>query len=216
MASPTVGIVRDVSGQGSLREVLSRRLGDFPVRALPPGGRRRAAVAVLVVDDDRGRPAVVLTRRATGLRGHGGQWALPGGRMDRGETPEQAALRETAEEIGLRLPADRVLGRLDDYPTRSGYLITPVVVWAVGAGPMAPNPAEVASVHTVALTELDRPGVPRFVLSPDSPRPVVQLPVRGQLIHAPTAAILVQLLEVGIRGRFRRVAHHEQPGFARR
>ena len=73
---------------------------------------------------------MLLTRRAAGLRAHRGQWALPGGRCDEGETPVEAALRELHEELGLELGPDDVLGLLDDYPTRSGYLITPVVVWA--------------------------------------------------------------------------------------
>src|SRR5580658_8443687 len=97
--------------------------------------------------------ALLLTLRAAGLRAHRGQWALPGGRCDEGETPVTAALRELHEELGLALgPAD-VLGLLDDYPTRSGYLITPVVVWADTNAALAPNPAEVASVHRIPLDD---------------------------------------------------------------
>ena len=91
---------------------------------------KRAAVAIALVEADEGAngTALLLTRRAAGLRAHRSQWALPGGRCDAGETPVEAALRELHEELGLKLgPAD-VLGLLDDYPTRSGYLIAPVVV----------------------------------------------------------------------------------------
>ncbi len=95
--------------------------------------------------------ALLLTRRAAGLRSHRGQWALPGGRCDEGETPVVAALRELHEELGLELGPDDVLGLLDDYPTRSGYLITPVVVWAAKGAVITPNPDEVASVHRIAL-----------------------------------------------------------------
>ena len=96
-----------------------------------------------------GHTALLLTRRAAGLRAHRGQWALPGGRCDAGETPVEAALRELHEELGLALGPDAVLGLLDDYPTRSGYLITPVVVWAGAGAAMSPNPQEVASVHRI-------------------------------------------------------------------
>jgi len=92
-----------------------------------------------------------LTRRAASLRSHSSQWALPGGRCDPGETPAQAGLRELHEEVGLELGEDDVLALLDDYPTRSGYLVTPVVVWAGTKTTLAPNPAEVDSVHRIAL-----------------------------------------------------------------
>ena len=86
-----------------------------------------------------GGPAFLLTRRAPKLRAHGGQWALPGGRIDERETPARAAMREVAEELALTLPASSMLGALDDYETRSGYVITPLVFWG-GADPaMSPT-----------------------------------------------------------------------------
>ena len=102
----------------------------------PPPALKRAAVAIALVEADEGAAAtaLLLTRRAAGLRAHRGQWALPGGRCDSGETPVEAALRELHEELGLALGPEAVLGLLDDYPTRSGYLITPVVVWAAAGG----------------------------------------------------------------------------------
>src|SRR5581483_11819763 len=75
-----------------------------------------------------GGPAVLLTRRASRLRAHAGQWALPGGRVDPGEEPVTAAFRELVEELDLRLDPSALLGVLDDYPTRSGYVITPFVL----------------------------------------------------------------------------------------
>ena len=101
-------------------------------RGEPAPALKRAAVAIALVEADEadGGTALLLTRRAAGLRTHRGQWALPGGRCDEGETPVAAALRELHEELGLGLGPGDVLGLLDDYPTRSGYLITPVVVWA--------------------------------------------------------------------------------------
>ena len=156
--------------------------------------------------------AFVLTRRARSLRAHSGQWALPGGRLDAGETAEQAARREVAEEVGLDLGPDRVLGLLDDYPTRSGYVITPVVLWAGGAGEPFPNPDEVAELHRLPLAEIDRE--PRFLTIPESGSPVIQVPLFDRYVHAPTGAVLHQFREVVLHGRPTRVAHLEQPVFA--
>ena len=177
------------------------------------GDRRHAAVAVVVVDSDAG-PAVLVTRRALRMRAHAGQWALPGGRIDEGETPIDAARRELHEELGLHLPGSAVLGLLDDYPTRSGYVITPVVLWG-GADPeMEPQPDEVASVHRISFRELQRPDSPRFVTIPESDRPVVQIRIGSDLIHAPTGAVLLQFRRVAIEGICERVAGYEQPVFA--
>ncbi|MGB5812504.1 MAG: CoA pyrophosphatase, partial [Polyangiales bacterium] len=132
----------------------------------------RAAVAITLVTDDAGEAAFVITRRSDALRKHSGQWALPGGRLDPEETEIVAALRELDEEIGLRYESDRVLGLLDDYPTRSGFVITPVVVWGGAEAVLKPNPDEVAEAHRVALHELDAPEVPRIFDIPESDRPV--------------------------------------------
>ena len=161
-----------------------------------------------------GGPAVLLTRRAARLRAHSGQWALPGGRVDAGEDAVAAARRELREELDLDLDESAVLGVLDDYPTRSGYVITPVVLWGGADPPMHPHPDEVLSVHRVAFRELCREDSPRFVTIPESPRPVVQIPVGGDLIHAPTGAVLLQFRRVAIEGVDERVADYEQPVFA--
>lgn len=161
-----------------------------------------------------GGAAVLLTRRAATLRAHAGQWALPGGRVDPGEEPLAAARRELNEELGLTLSDDALLGELDDYATRSGYVITPFVFWG-GADPViAADPREVHSVHRVALRELCRADSPRFVTIAESDRPVVQLPIGGDLIHAPTGAVLLQFRRVAIEGVDERVDHLEQPLFA--
>ena len=146
---------------------------------------------------------------------HAAQWALPGGRTDEGETAEQAALRELHEELGLELTPDSVLGRLDDYPTRSGYVITPVVVWGGGDVVLHPDPGEVAHAYRIGLHELCRDDSPRFATIPESDRPVVQVPLGGDLIHAPTGALLVQFRWVALDGRAgERVHEFEQPVFA--
>ena len=198
----------------TLLERARSNLASFQRRAVPADGRKAAAVAVVLLPDEAGRGCFLLTKRTPTLRAHRGQWALPGGRMDSGESPEGAALRELEEEVGLSLASGAALGLLDDYPTRSGFVITPVVFWAEDPGALAPNPAEVARVHLVPLEDLDGPDVPRFVSIPESDRPVIQLPLLGSLIHAPTAAVIYQMREVVSHGRPTRVDHLEQPVWA--
>jgi len=189
-------------------------LAAFERRSLARDGRRPAAVALVLLDDDEGRACFLLTRRAASLRAHARQWALPGGRIDPGESADRAALRELREEVGLERDEPTVLGLLDDYGTRSGFIITPVVVWGGSGAALVANPAEVASVHRVPLADLDRPDVPRLVTIPESDRPVIQVPLLSTLVHAPTAAVLYQVREVVVHGRPTRVAHFEQPVWA--
>lgn len=160
------------------------------------------------------RAALILTRRAETLRDHAGQWALPGGRIEPGETPEQAALRELHEEVALELGSSAVLGRLDDFVTRSGYVITPVVVWAGAARAMVANPDEVQSIHRIPVDEFLRADAPILETTADPARPVLKMPVAREWIAAPTAAVLYQFREVCIAGRATRVAHFDQPPFA--
>jgi 8-oxo-dGTP pyrophosphatase MutT (NUDIX family) len=198
----------------SLRERIVAHLAGFDRRSEALGERRHAAVALTLIPGDLGEPAFVLTRRASRLRDHAGQWALPGGRLDPGEGPIEAALRELQEEVGLRLEPPDVLGLLDDYVTRSGFVITPVVVWGGAGGDLDPDPSEVAEVHRVPLAQLDTPEVPNLRRIPESDHPVISVPLLGTHIHAPTAALIFQLREVAIWGRATRVAHFEQPVFA--
>jgi 8-oxo-dGTP pyrophosphatase MutT (NUDIX family) len=198
----------------ALRERAQDHLARFERRPVDLDGRRHAAVAVVLLSDDDGHACLLVTKRVPKLRAHSGQWALPGGRLDAGETPIDAALRELSEEVGLSRERTDVLGLLDDYPTRSGFVITPVVVWGGGVPTLTANPDEVASIHRVALSELEKPDVPRLVSIPESPRPVIQLPILGTLVHAPTAAVVFQAREVVVHGRPTRVAHFEQPVWA--
>jgi len=170
-------------------------------------------IEALTEANDGDDTAFLLTRRASSLRSHRGQWALPGGRCDAGETPVEAALRELDEELALGLPADAVLGLLDDYPTRSGYLITPVVVWAANSAAIKPNPDEVASVHRIALDTIERDDAFDFTAIPESTRRVIRFHHQMSLIHAPTAALIYQFREV-LAGRHTRVTDLEQPVFA--
>lgn len=209
----------------SLRDALAAKLEAHERRAAPLAGRRHAAVAVVIVDSyperhadatigAAGGAALLLCQRAVGVRRHAGQWALPGGRVEPGETSLAAALRELDEELGITLDAGSLVGWLDDYPTRSGYVITPLVLWGGSDPELKPAPDEVFAAYRVGLqTVLDAEA--RFIAIPESDRPVLQLPLGGHLIHPPTGAILYQLRQVGLLGRIgERVDQFEQPVFA--
>lgn len=201
----------------ALRDTMAARMASFERHAITDPALRHAAVAIIVAEgENAAEAAILLTRRPKHLNRHAGQYALPGGRMDAGETADAAALRETAEELGLILDPSAILGRLDDYATRSGFCITPVVMWGGPAIALNPDPNEVARVFRVPLRELDAPEVPDFEPPHDGSEPIfgVPLPTLGHSLHAPTAALLFQFREVVLRGLATRVAHLEQPRFA--
>ena len=213
----------------ALREAIAAQVAAFPRTVHAVDEHHHAAVALTVIEEGVGAdlpglpalsrpsraPALLLTRRALTLRRHAGQWALPGGRLDPGETPEQTALRELEEEVGLALPASAVLGCLDDFTTRSGFVMTPVVLWGGAATELTPSPAEVASIHRIPLGEFVRDDAPRLE-PPHEPggAPVLRMPVGRSDIAAPTAALIYQFRELLCFGRVTRVAHFDQPRFA--
>ncbi len=219
-----------------LRDQRLRRLVTHHLRAFAPQAagaqvvppERRAAVAIAIADAGHGaelaglprepawsrEAALLLTRRALALRHHPGQWALPGGRIEAGESAEDAALRELGEEVGLRLTPRALLGRLDDFVTRSGFTITPIVVWAGVARRLVPQPGEVQGVHRIPVAEFMRSDAPWLDHDEGEHHAVLRMPVGASWIAAPTAAMLYQFREVCLHGRATRVAHFEQPRFA--
>ena len=195
-----------------MRDDIAANLAGFERVALLRPDLKPASVAVCVMQSPAGE-SLLITRRAHGLRNHAGQWALPGGRRDPGESIEAAALRELDEETGLRLDAHAVLGILDDYVTRSGYVITPVVVWGgETTGDLAGPASEVTQVYEIPLADLDVE--PELLSIPETDAPVIRLPLFDRFVHAPTAAIIYQFCQVALHGKLQRVAHFEAPVFA--
>ncbi len=211
-----------------LRERIAANLSAFDVVRKDDSEKRGAAVAITVADEAFGaelqgmprhatwqqRSALILTRRSTTLKNHPGQWALPGGMRDPGESVVETALRELAEEVDLHLDEGAVLGLLDDFVTRSGFVITPVVVWGGPRLELTFDPAEVASIHRIPIDEFMRDDAPMLSEIPESEHPVLRMPIGDSWMAAPTAAMLYQFREVCIGGRDTRVAHYEQPYFA--
>lgn len=194
------------------REDMTAHLAAFRRIPLSRPDLRPASVAVCILTGPGGA-TLLITRRASSLRSHPGQWALPGGRREPGESAAGAALRELAEETGLQAGPDSVLGLLDDYVTRSGYVITPVVVWGgEPPGSLAGEPGEVSHVYQIPLADLDVE--PETVTIPESDAPVIRLPLLGRYVHAPTAAIIYQFCQVALHGAEQRVAHFDAPVFA--
>ena len=202
----------DVSPAADDRAAIEANLAGFQRIGIDQPGLRAASVALCLVIRP-GALCLLITRRAASLRNHPGQWALPGGSRDPGESVEEAARRELREETGVAVPAGDVLGVLDDYATRSGYLITPVMVWGGPVRtPMAGPESEVAQIYAIPLTDLDQPA--QLLDIPESQRPVLRLPLLDGFVYAPTAAIIYQFCQVALHGLPTRVSHYEQPVFA--
>jgi 8-oxo-dGTP pyrophosphatase MutT (NUDIX family) len=216
----------DLICNSQLRLLITDNMAGHRRITLPAAKLRQAAVALCIVDYrgesgldglgplPAGAAALILTRRSKTMNNHPGQWALPGGRLEAGELPEQTALRELDEEVGLRLGTDRLLGCLDDFITRSGFLITPVVVWGGTVAELAKNDREVSSVHRIPCAEFLRTDAPLLDTSGSGENPILFMPVGNTWIAAPTAAMLFQFREVALLGREVRVGHYEQPSFA--
>lgn len=201
----------------SLRRQIAERLEKHALKTIERADLRMAAVTIVLVPDaDSGETCFLLTRRQTKLKRHSGQFALPGGRVDAGETDIDAALRELHEELGLRAKPINVLGALDDFATRSGYRIRPFVLWVEDATSLAPDPNEVAACFQIPVSDLTSPEIPMLRAIKESDQPVLSAPIRSlaEEVFAPTAALLYQFRELALAGRSTRVSHFEQPLFA--
>lgn len=185
----------------SLIDRIARSLAAEPPHDLLPGDilegqeEEPSPAAVLVALTDRAQPGLILTTRRDDLRTHAGQVAFPGGRIDPGETPVQAALREANEELGLDPHHVTIFGEADAYRTVTGFCVTPVVGLVPPDLELTPNPAEVAGWFEAPLD---------FVLDPANQRRMsaefrgrtrhyYQIDWDGRRIWGATAAMLVNL-----------------------
>ncbi|WP_073251712.1 NUDIX hydrolase [Shimia gijangensis] len=199
-----------------LEHKIRARLAEFEPVSVTRPDLRQAAVAIIVMQNpDTGAPSIVLTLRPATMNRHAGQYALPGGRLDAGETQAGAALREVREEVGLSLQEADILGQLDDFETCSGFRITPFVLWGGSGQVLDPDPTEVEAVFFVPFTELNSPDIPQMHAwqTGEKPVPSAYIPTLGHNIFAPTAAMLFQFREIALRGKATRVSDFEQPSF---
>ena len=193
----------------ALRARMVANLSGFERREIDEP-QRRAATAIAVVDHG-GAAGYLFIRRALTMRRNPGQYALPGGRAEPGETTAETARRELAEELGVVLGPESVIGVLDDMPTRAGGVVTPVVLWAGGAVTMTPDPDEVHDAWVRAVSELDHPEAPRWVTLDGVDGQVLRMPVGSEWINPPTATMLYQFREVALHGRVVRVHEVASP-----
>jgi len=198
----------------NLRSQITSNLENHPVVTHEVANLRRASVAIAVVPQENGNAGFILTRRGKNLQTHSFQYALPGGKIDPGETQEETVLREVREEVGICVGSDAILGYLDDYVTRSGFIITPIILWVPDLSDLTPEPGEVDEIFIIGLNELFRPDSPRWIKIPESDKLVLQLPLRNRLIHAPTGALIYQFRETGILGKLTRTDEIEEPVWA--
>jgi 8-oxo-dGTP pyrophosphatase MutT (NUDIX family) len=192
-----------------LLDTMAANLRDF-TRVPSTESLSPAAVAIVVMDGD-GAPCVPIFQRTSNMSRHAGQMALPGGRLHDGESAEECAIREFREELGLGVNSSDVLGMLDDFDTRSGFTITPVVIWTdAPAAALQPSKFEVAQLYVIAIPEL------RAAVSTARPGQAFSLRLERLEVFAPTAAILYQFSEVALDGREARVTDFYQPPFTHR
>lgn len=194
-----------------LRARVAANLAAFDRREIARPELRRAAIAVLLSPHE-GQVTYVLTRRSLNLRRGAGNYALPGGHLEPGEDAVGAAMRETAEELGVATRPRQVLGMLDDFVTLGGHAVTPVVIWSSRPLVLAPDPVEVHEVWRLPIAELDHPDSPRAEPNPGG-APILKMFARGHWINPPTAAILYQFREVALHGRATRVIDIGQPSW---
>jgi 8-oxo-dGTP pyrophosphatase MutT (NUDIX family) len=175
---------------------LQRALATRERETLEFSGFRKAAILVPLLQTE-GHYELLFTVRASHLLNHAGQISFPGGRLDDGESIEEAARREAFEEVGLELPPSSVLGFLDDVPSPARYVVTPVVAVIEKPSSFVLNHDEVEEMFTVplmALTQLE-PRAEERVLE-GRRRVIYFYPYRERLIWGLTGNVLRNLLEV--------------------
>lgn len=171
--------------------------GDWPN---PKAPAELTPAAVLIPVINRGdQPTVMFTQRTAHLNDHAGQISFPGGRKDPGDVDAaHTALRETEEETGLARDRVQVLGRIPDYTTGTGFIVTPVVGWVESPAEYVPDPFEVAEVFEVPLAFLLDPRNHRqeTALFKGRMRTYYALPWQGRYIWGATAGMLVSFYRV--------------------
>lgn len=185
--------------------MLSRRLSEAlrpPAEAdlltgdmIERDGLDAAAAAVLIAVTDRTEPGVILTTRRENMRTHAGQVAFPGGRIDDGETPTAAALREAREEIGLDPQQVDPLIELEAYRTVTDFFVTPVLAVVPPDLPLYPHEQEVADVFEVPLAYVLDPAnqLRRSALFQGRERHYYEIIWDERRIWGATAAMIVNL-----------------------
>lgn len=193
----------------STSNVVTRHLAGRRPRAIVAG---RAAAVSVVLFEDSGRTRFVLIERASRGR-NAGQWALPGGKVEDGETPAEAAMREANEEVGLPVQGAELLGQLDDFATATGFSITPFVLVApTGWAPVVAH-EEVHAVHPFDLSVLTHSDVAHWIPQPGG-ADLLQMRLSADVhVHPPTGAMLFQFRELALFGRDLDVTDFVQPSF---
>lgn len=170
-----------------------------------------AAVAIVVMQGPD-QPCVPVFQRTHTMSRHAGQMALPGGKLHAGESATECAVRELREELGLAIDGQAALGELDDFDTKSGFTMTPVVFWSeIETSMLRPSHSEVQRLFVLTVEELRR-----AVAAADIGGSKFSLRFPAVEMFAPTAAILYQFSELALDGRACRVGDFYQPPFTHR
>lgn len=199
-----------------LKNTITSNLAQFKVRSAEVDQNLTQAAVALVIEaaSANSEANLYLTLRSNKLRKHAGQFALPGGKLDVEETAELAACRELKEELNISVRCDSVLGRLDDFITRSGFMITPVILWKDSHQEPVPNEDEVAHFFRIPMSDLLDAALVNQPYSTINPVFSISPQAVKNTVYSPTAAIIYQFREVALLGRCTRVGHYEQPSFA--